>query len=59
MQFKITGMKVQSNEVVSDIFEATNDEEALAMFHAVYGPAPQPFTNLLPDYAEAFAVDDV
>ena len=59
IRLKVTGSRRISGEVVSDIFDVESDEEALAMFHAVYGPMPAPYTELSPDWAEAFAIDYV
>ena len=58
MKLKVTGARRQSGEIVTAIFEAIDDEDALMQFHAAFGPAPEPYTELMgDDWAEAFAVD--
>ena len=56
-QYRVQGLTREDNEVVELICMAADEDEALRLFNAIYGPAPEPYTDLLPNYAEAFSVD--
>lgn len=58
-EYMVSGMYVNSNEVVQDKFKAANEDEAEMMFELVYGPWPYPYNKIQGDYAVVFAVDMV